>query len=197
MTWALRAAFGLGLCAMTTGCSIGSKVEARQLQKNLKAELIEKVRIVLSGLPGSNRVNSVFEIQNLPPATDEEGNLWVMVVEGMAGYYLTYHNMAVRTEYSLKSRSSSPSSKADDRRLLPTRQAWKQWYAAVSQDSLLRLKGYGYSAKVEFLNARGQPLETITTETAKPQPILESARTPPQYFEKAMDAIHATNPWPG
>ncbi|MBB5036937.1 hypothetical protein [Prosthecobacter dejongeii] len=188
---------GSCLCATIPGCSISSKVESRQLQRHLKSELIEKVRIVLSGLPGSNRVTPVYDVQNLPPATDEEGNLWVMVVEGMAGYYLTYHNMAVRTEYSLKSRSSSPSSKADDRRLLPTRQAWKQWYAAVSQDSLLRLKDYGYTAKVEFLNARGQPLETITTETAKPQPILESARTPPQYFEKTGDVIHARSPWPG
>ncbi|MES2508044.1 MAG: hypothetical protein V4599_15180, partial [Verrucomicrobiota bacterium] len=150
-----------------------------------------------SGQSGNNRINPVYEIQNLPPASDETGNLWVMVVEGMAGHYLTYHNIAVRTEYALKTRSSAPSSLADYSRLLPTRQAWKQWYAAVSQDSLLRLKACGYTAKVEFLNAHGQPLETITTETAKPQPAMESARTPPQYFEQAGDVIHAKTPWPG
>ena len=197
MKWALRGACGLCLCTMTTGCHTGGRDTPWRLRKHLRSEIIEKVRIVLSGQPGNNRVTQVYEIQNLPPASDETGNLWVMVVEGMAGHYLTYHNIAVRTEYAVKTRSSSPSSLADYSRLLPTRQAWKQWYAAVSQDSLLRLKACGYTAKVEFLNARGHPLETITTETAKPQPAMEPARTPPQYFEQAGNVIHAKTPWPG
>lgn len=193
----LAAVFGICLGAMTAGCVNADRKNTEQLRKHKKSDLIQTVRILLSGETGNNSVTGVYEIRNMPPASDEAGNQWVMVVQGMAGHYLTYHNIAAATEYTLKTDDPSTPSYAGTRRCLPTRQAWKQWYADVCQDSLLRLKARGYTARVEFLNAHGQTLDTFTTGNASPVPALQPARTPGDYFEKSRDIIHAKTPWPG
>ena len=185
------------LCSISlTGCASSGRDYGAMLDENRELSQIHKVRIIVSGNSGLNNVGGELELLSHPPQSKKDAFSWTYVLVSSTSSFKTYYNIEARDKFTLENRDPSSYSYASSEKELPTWRAWRQWYWSVVQDSLLRLEAYGYTAKVDFLNGQGTPLETITTDMASPEPALQGVSSPLKYSQRARDIIESTSPSP-